>query len=524
MRNRLPLLLIVLFVSAKLVLTLPFAGLYDFQGDELYFISAGRRLAFGYVDMGPFIALVARFAELLSDLFRIFPAISFPSTPFLLRLFPAFAGATSVALAMILVRFWKGGPVAQATAGLAMIAAPAYMRMGVLLSQPSFEPLFWTCIVLLFSASLKEKTYPRWIFLGILVALAYLNKSTVSLWVFGLFFGLLFTADRRVLLSRFPWIAGVTAGVILLPHFFWQFQNNWPTVEFVSHLKEDVFAGIPRILILLGHILYENPFAVPLWVAGLFYLLRRGDATMRASGCAFLFVAAALFLQKGKPYYLSPSFPVLFAAGAIYFEGVFHRAGPLRKGILTGLAAALFLSIALLIPLAMPILSLPQKDQLVRSITGFILADPTELTLEFHEQYGWREHTRTLKKLSKELSKKDNPVMILTGGYQLASALEFYDEGNDPPAVLSGHMHWWLWSGEKIRMLSPGAFGAVQFLAVGVKKERLDAAFSSIEEVAELDHPLAMRWHRHMKVYLCKNPRLSPEKTWELFKNYGFRG
>ena len=44
---------------------LAFAGRYGYHGDELYFLVAGRHLAWGYPDLPPFVPLLAR---VLSDL------------------------------------------------------------------------------------------------------------------------------------------------------------------------------------------------------------------------------------------------------------------------------------------------------------------------------------------------------------------------------------------------------------------------------------------------------------------------
>src|SRR3712207_3685057 len=79
--------ILVYLAFLKLSVHLLTADNYGYFRDELYYLAAGKRLAAGYVDFPPFVALVAAVTRsLLGD--------SLPA----LHLFPALAGAAVVVL------------------------------------------------------------------------------------------------------------------------------------------------------------------------------------------------------------------------------------------------------------------------------------------------------------------------------------------------------------------------------------------------------------------------------------------
>ena len=79
--------------SLKLVGHLLTNGNYGYFRDELYYMAAGERLALGYVDFPPFVALVTAFTRLLLG-----------DSTVALRFFPAVAGALVVVLAGLMAR------------------------------------------------------------------------------------------------------------------------------------------------------------------------------------------------------------------------------------------------------------------------------------------------------------------------------------------------------------------------------------------------------------------------------------
>ena len=77
--DRVPVLVWVI-AAVFVALELALSGRYGFMQDELYFIEAGRHLAFGYVDQPPLTPLVDRIMDLLFGVtptaVRVVPALT----------------------------------------------------------------------------------------------------------------------------------------------------------------------------------------------------------------------------------------------------------------------------------------------------------------------------------------------------------------------------------------------------------------------------------------------------------------
>ena len=102
------------FVALELALS----GRYGFMQDELYFIEAGRHLAFGYVDQPPLTPLVDRLTDVLGV------------TPTAVRVVPALAGGAVVVLAARFAALFGAGRLGRVLAALltACTPGPAQLR------------------------------------------------------------------------------------------------------------------------------------------------------------------------------------------------------------------------------------------------------------------------------------------------------------------------------------------------------------------------------------------------------------
>ncbi|HSN56302.1 MAG TPA: glycosyltransferase family 39 protein, partial [Candidatus Sulfomarinibacteraceae bacterium] len=218
--------LLLALVALKLAIHLPLLGRYGYFRDELYFLDCGRHLAWGYVDMAPLIAWLARAVLELGGALE------------LLRLVPALAGAGLVALTVVLARQLGGGAFAQAAAGLAVIVSPIFLAFASLFTMNALEPLFWTGCALLLVHIVRTGDSRWWLLFGVLAGLGLMNKHSTLFFGFATAVAVLLTPLRRELSKRWIWLGAGIALLIFLPNLIWQAANDFPTLEDLRNVRE----------------------------------------------------------------------------------------------------------------------------------------------------------------------------------------------------------------------------------------------------------------------------------------------
>lgn len=297
---------------------LAIAGRYGWFRDELYYIDAGKHLSGGYVEFPAMVALLAAFQR----------AVFGPSQAALLVL-PAVASAAIVVATGLMACELGGGHRAQGLAALAALVAPAFVGAGALFTMDIFDELWWTLAALVLlrllatygpGAGAAEGSGARtargrlWLLFGLVCGLGLLTKLTILAFGLAVTLGILLTPARAAFRTRWPYAAALLAAVFLLPYLGWQLGHDWATLTFWHNYghKQDPATFLVQVVLLM------QPLALPLWAAGLWYLLRDpAGAPVRALGWAFLILLILFVLGHAKSYFLVPAFPPLLAAGAV---------------------------------------------------------------------------------------------------------------------------------------------------------------------------------------------------------------
>ena len=496
---------VTVIALVKLAVHLVWNRGYGYFRDELYYLACAEHLDWGYVDQPPLVAVIAWASRAgMGDSLSA------------LRFRPAVAGAGKVFLAGLIARELGGGRFAQALAALAVLIAPVYLGIDNFLSMNAFEPLFWMGCAWLQIRILKTGNTQLWIWFGLLAGLGLMNKHSMVFFGFGAVVGLLLTAERRLLATRWLWVGGAVALLIFLPNLIWQAQQDWATFELLRNVKE---TGKNVVLspwqYFAQQILLLHPLNFPVWMAGLgFFFFARAGRSFRALGWTYVVMFATFVALEGKNYYLAPVYPMLLAAGAIVVEGWIARSG--RAWLKPALATVLVAGGAALAPMVLPVL---QPGSLLRYMKTIGIEPPrTErshtaaLPQHFADQFGWEEMTREVARIYHELPAEERAKTAIFGNnYGEAGAIDFFGPRYGLPKAISAHQNYFFWG--------PREYTGESVIVLGGDREDLEQDFEEVAEAGKLNHPYAMPFENR-PIYLCRRLKMPLSEVWPRIKHW----
>lgn len=463
-----------------IVLLLSMAGRYGFHRDELYFVVAGRRLDWGFVDQPPLTPAIARLAETVGG-----------TSPFALRFLSALAIGGVVLLAASMARRFGGGRTAQIFAGIASGGAGVALAVGHLLSTATFDFLLWTLAMWLLVRLLDGGNQREWLALGLVVGVGLQNKHLIGLLAVAVLAAILLSAQRPILSSVWPWMGACVAALLALPNLIWQAANDWPQLEMARALADRSDGPVAFVLEQVGllSIVLAVPAAVGLWRLARSPDLRRWRPLATVFGLLFLF----FLITGGKSYYVAPLYPVLLASGALWFE---ELSGMGRKVMIGAAAVGIFIGLFIALPL------LPPSSMSTLDATG-----------ELGETVGWPELVDQVAAVYESIPMDQRTeVAIFTGSYGEAGAIDVLGPDAGLPPAVSGHNNYWLWG-------PPNHHGPV--IGVGWVGDVLRSICSGTVEVATISNPYGVENEEAgLSLYLCLAPEGQLADIWERIRHY----
>lgn len=474
--------------------------------DEFYYLACADRLAWGYVDHPPLsIALLAAVRGAFGD------------SLLALRAPAALAVAATVLVAGLIARALGGGRGAQLLTALAVAVAPQSLAMSSFYSMNALELLCWAVLQWIAIGLLTGGSRRLWLAFGAVVGIGVLNKYGIALFAAALVAGMLVTPVRRQLVTPWPWLGGVLAVALVAPHLWWEHLHGWPTREFIANAASEKNVRLGVLEFLGGQITLAHPIAAPLWMAGLLALLAaRRFAALRPLAIAYLLVFAVLVVQGGKAYYLSPVYPMLYAAGAVVLEAAARRRA--WRWPMPAAAALLLVGGIAGAPLAVPLLP-PETHIRYAAALGFgppRMERGAQGALPQHiaDRYGWEELTDTLARAVARLPADERRrAVILTRNYGEAGAIEYYGPARGLPRVVSGHNNYWLWGPGDVRPDDP-------VLVIGRSADELTPVFESIEVVETVRCKYCMPYQNDLPIYLARGLRQPIASLWQQLKRF----
>jgi hypothetical protein len=498
--------LVTLIIALRLLLHLLTANRYGIFRDELYYYACSQHLAWGYVDMPPFVPAVTwLFTKLLG------------SSLFVLRLIPALSESAAVALTGYLAYQFGGKRYAVALAALALAVSAVFVINGHLLGTNDFEPLLWMGCASIVIRIVQTGNQKLWIWFGVLAGIGLLNKYSISIFGLGIVAGLVLTPERKALAHKWIWIGGLIAFLIFLPNFLWNVRHDWPFVQLMHNIHQsgrDV--ELNPLQFFLQQVLMVNPIAFPLWTAGLLWLFfGREGRKYRVLGWAYLVTFAVITILHGKDYYLAPAYPMLFAAGSVVCESWLAHSS--RRGWLKpAFVLILVLPFLALLPLVAPVISVERYLAFQKAIH---FAPPVSehshtrspLPQYYSDELGWEamvaQVARIYHNLPPEIQAK---TAIKASDYGQAGAIDYFGPKYGLPKAICEHQNYWFWgthgySGESVIVVDEG------------DPEHLAQLTSHSEKAGHFEYPYALE---NFDIYYIQGLKVPLEEIWAHEKNW----
>ncbi|RFZ85489.1 hypothetical protein DYU05_07795 [Mucilaginibacter terrenus] len=487
---------ILIFVAIKVLLNLMAISRFGFHRDEFLHLVLADHLDWGYKEVPPFIAVLARITLSV-----------FGDSVFAARIFSTIASGLIIWLTGRITVELGGRRFAITLACLALIFSPAFAASGYLFQPVVFDQLWWVVTVWLFTKYLNTADVRYLYWLGAAVGLGMLTKYSMAFFTGSLIIGILISKERKLLFNKHVLISAVIAFLIFLPNVIWQFVHHFPFFTHMKELREEQLDYVKPIEFLMQQLLVNGP-ALFVWLTGFFFLLfafklRR----FRYMAIAYVLIFLFLLEMNGKNYYLFGAYPMLFAAGGFAWERIIKRSWIVVR---VAVVLAFVLPNLLLLPMVLPVLSLDKtlgffrytKEHLpfLSFITKWEDQQQHPTTQDYADMLGWEEMAQKASQAYHSLTREQQKqAQIFADNYGEAGALHLFHKKYNMPDVVSLNSSFALWA--------PDSLNARYIIYVDDDanvKERLAPILESYRQTGEVLEPLARE--KGTKVYILVNP------------------
>ncbi len=498
----------ILFYISLITLIIPFSinEHFKFHRDEFLYIEMGKHLGWGYLELPPIFGVISFITQAILG-----------GSLFAFRFVSALFNASMALMTGLMVRELGGKRYAQI---LATVTFMLYLRSGVLFQPVFLDQFIWILCSLFIIKLFKNKTPGNWILVGVILGIGLLSKYTVLLFGFGLTVGLLLTSHRKSFLTKWPWLAGLTAFIIFLPNLIWQHLHDWPFFTFISALSKQQLVNVTISNFMIMQVL-STFLAFPIAIIGLFYYFFSKEARIFQSlGWMYLTWLITLILTKGKPYYLEPAYPMLVAGGCFWIGQFIQQKG--LKILKPAILIILILGAIIRIPYSIPVLS--PKSFIVYGkymSENFNIKEPLRwetgelhnLMQDYADMMGWENIVATTAKVYHSLtSEEQDKCVIIATNYGFAGAINYYGDKYNLPKSLNFNGSFYLWG--------PGKLPGDIIIAVGFEKEHFENWCDNVEVADIAKFELARE--SEVPIYLCHDPQITMQELWPRLAKYRF--
>jgi 4-amino-4-deoxy-L-arabinose transferase-like glycosyltransferase len=299
-----------LVLAVAIVVRFAAAALVPLAPDETYYWEWSRRLAAGYLDHPPAIALFIRAGTLVLG-----------ATPVGVRIGSVLAGALA---SVVLVRasLALGGDRAMLRAA-AIIACMPLAQIGLALATPDAPLLlFWALALAALIPALRSESTRRervlaWALLGLALGCALSSKYTALLLASGIAVALVTHRSLRPALSTpGPYVALAIALLVFAPNVMWNAQHGWASFDYQLTHGLVAHRGTPlqhELRLLGAQVGLVTPLLLAMLGAAVYQALRVPNDPLRATFAiiatvTWLFFVATALRAAVEPSWQAPAY------------------------------------------------------------------------------------------------------------------------------------------------------------------------------------------------------------------------
>jgi len=321
--------------------------------------------------------------------------------------------------------------------------------MNSFFSMNSFDILFWTICILSHHSLCKERWKEILVFAWNCSRIGIAQQDQRALARDRICCRLVVYTSTQTLVARRIWFAAATAFFLFLPHFIWQVNYNFPTIEFIKNATLHKYIAISPMKMFLEQVMNMNPSSFPLWFAGVIYfLIAKSTRQFRILPLIYLTVFIILVINRNsKSEYMGPMFPMLFALGAYSFETFLVK---MNWRWLKPVMLILLLPFSIIsTPFALAVL--PVESFISYSQTLYETIDAREETTSslphfYADMFGWEKMAAAVSDAyNHSLLMKKLKCAVICNNYGEAGAIDFFGPKYHLPKAISGHNNYWLW-------------------------------------------------------------------------------
>lgn len=433
--------LIIALALLNLIIHLVTTGFFSYGifRDELYYLACSNRLDMGYVDHPPFsIYFLVAWKSLFGD------------SLFAIRLIPAIISTSTLFMLGIFTRKLGGGRPAIIIAMLAYMFSPIFLGMNTIFSMNTFDFLFWITSAFFLLKIVQDKNQKLWIWLGIVIGLGLLNKTSMLWFSAGVFLAIIATPLRKCLKTKYPYIAALIALAIFSPFIIWNFTHDFAHLEFMRNAASRKYGGLTPLTFIMDQVIILNPLTFLIWMPGIYFFFFT-EQGKKSRAVVFIWITTFLILLingHSKGEYIAAAYQILFAGGAVMIE---KWSKEKMRWLKYTFAIPIVIAGIFFLPFARPTLTVDEFLKL-QSILGLEPPSNEGQSLNrgipqfYADMHGWEDLAKKISKVYQSMPKTEQKTtLVYCSNYGKAGAIEYFSNKYPLPKVICPHNSYWYW-------------------------------------------------------------------------------